>query len=55
MNSIIKIYTKEEALDTSIVGQRLDEELIKCLKDNLDAYTKSARLLAPLFKTTSIA
>jgi hypothetical protein len=32
------------------MGQRLDKELIKCLKDNLSAYTNAGRALSPLLK-----
>lgn len=51
---MIRHQTEEKALDHSIMGQRLDKELTKCLQDNLSAYTNAGRLLAPLLKINNI-
>ena len=51
---IIRHQTEEEALDHSIMGQRLDKELTKCLKDNLSAYANAGRLLAPILKINNL-
>ena len=51
---IIKHQTEEEALDHSIMGQRLDKELTKCLQDNLSVYTNAGRALAPLLKINNL-
>ncbi len=50
----MRYQTAEEALNQSIVGQRLDKELIKCLKDNLDAYTSAGHNLASFLKINSL-
>jgi hypothetical protein len=56
LNSIIiRHQTEKEALDQSIMGQRLDKELTKCLNDNLNAYTNAGRLLAPLLKINNLS